>query len=100
MSKNASIYLFSPKAKVDLEGIWLYTYETWSLAQADRYYNQIINACESLADDPEQGQNANNIRSRYRRFMIGKHFIFYRKTSDGIEIIRILHQQMDIPQHL
>lgn len=30
----------------------------------------------------------------------GQHIIFYRKTSTGIRIIRVLHQGMDFRRHL
>ena len=33
---------FTKKAKIDLEEIWEYTYETWSEKQADKYYNELI----------------------------------------------------------
>ncbi|HCT22423.1 MAG TPA: type II toxin-antitoxin system RelE/ParE family toxin, partial [Chitinophagaceae bacterium] len=32
-------YQLSVKAAEDIEQIWLYTVENWSLAQADRYIN-------------------------------------------------------------
>lgn len=37
---------FTKKAKIDLEEIWEYTYETWSEKQADRYYNELIEKCQ------------------------------------------------------
>ena len=32
----------SKEAEKDLEKIWLYTFETWSLEQADYYYDLLI----------------------------------------------------------
>jgi toxin ParE1/3/4 len=31
---------------------------------------------------------------------VGRHLIFYRQRADSIEIIRILHDRMDIESHL
>jgi len=32
---------------------------------------------------------------------VGSHFIFYTATEDGlIQVIRILHQRMDVASHL
>ena len=35
-------YKISIEAQKDIENIWLYTFETWSVEQADRYYNLIL----------------------------------------------------------
>lgn len=35
-------YRISEKAIKDLNEIWLYTLETWSQEQADRYYHLLI----------------------------------------------------------
>jgi toxin ParE1/3/4 len=32
----------SKEANEDIEKIWLYTFENWSIEQADRYYNLIM----------------------------------------------------------
>ena len=41
-------YRINETAFTDLEKIWLYTLNKWSLKQADRYYNQIINEIEVI----------------------------------------------------
>ncbi len=45
---NKLSYRLSPLAKQDLEKIWLYTLEEWSVEQADMYYHTIIAAIEGL----------------------------------------------------
>ena len=95
-------YKISKEAQSDLEKIWLYTFETWSLKQADYYFNLIMNEIEYLAVNPKSGKDYNEIRKGYYRSRVKSHFIFYRIDikSEEIEIIRILHQQMDIEWHL
>ncbi len=44
-----SRYRLSPLAETDLEDIWLYTLETWSLEQADRYLRTLFSAFADLA---------------------------------------------------
>jgi len=92
----------SKKAFEDIEKIWLYTLETWSYEQADRYYNQILDEIEYIAEHPLNGRNANYIRKNYRCSKVKSHLIFYKyKTSEKIvEIIRILHQSMDVEERL
>jgi len=95
-------YKISKKAGMDMENIWLYTFEKWSLEQADRYYNLIINEIENITKFPESGENYDDIRKGYKRTRIKSHFIFYKINAkdECIEIIRILHQRMDIPSRL
>jgi len=95
-------YKISVKASEDIENIWLYTFEHWSLEQADRYVNLIFDEIEYLADHPNSGKDFNYIRKNYRCSRVKSHIIFYRlidKQRD-IEIIRILHQRMDMENRL
>ena len=57
---------------------------------------------EYLAENPKNGLDFNQIRKGYFRSRVKSHFIFYRISvkSAEIEIIRILHQQMDIDSQL
>ena len=41
--------LISEKAKADLIDIWEYTYERWSLNQADKYYYILIDSINLIA---------------------------------------------------
>jgi toxin ParE1/3/4 len=49
MSDSGPLYRLSPQAERDLEEIWRYTSDNWSVEQADRYHNQIMAAIEGLA---------------------------------------------------
>lgn len=91
-------YKISNEAEKDLENIWLYTFETWSLEQADYYYNLLMNEIEYLTKNPKSGEDFNFIRKGYFRSRMKSHFIFYKINlkNNELEIIRILHQQMDI----
>ena len=84
----------------DLEDIWTYTLETWSLRQADKYYNDIIEAIEILCANPKSGKSAEHLRKGYRFFKVNSHLIFYIATDFHLDVIRILHSQMDIPNRL
>ena len=95
-------YKISEKAFEDIENIWFYTKETWSVKQADRYYNLIFNEIEYIVENPLSGIDYGHIRKNYRRSKVKSHLIFYRyeEHKDYIEIIRILHQSMDIEERL
>ena len=95
-------YRISVEAAKDLEKIWLYTCENWSQEQADRYFNLIIDEIENVSNDPSSGKDCSDIRKGYYRSRVKSHFIFYRINlkNKEIEIMRILHQQMDIATRL
>jgi toxin ParE1/3/4 len=91
----------SNKAQDDLIEIWEYTFEKWSINQADKYYEILIDAINAIANEPNLGKNYEYVRKRYYGFHIKSHIIFYRiNNSDTLEVIRILHQRMDLPNRL
>lgn len=91
-------YKISNEAQNDLENIWLYTFETWSAKQADRYYDLILNEIEFIAENPDAGRDYSSVRKGYLRSKVKSHFIFHKINPKEklVEIIRILHQQMDV----
>jgi toxin ParE1/3/4 len=96
-----SCYRLSSKAAADLSGIWDYTARQWNPDQADRYIRAIRDACEALANGRQQGQDASHVRTGYRKQVAGMHMLYFRATRDeDIEIVRILHQRMDVARHL
>lgn len=85
----------------DLEDIWSYTFETWSKDQADRYYNLLVGEIEYVAKDFESGKSMEHIKQGYRASKVKSHLIFYSKgEDDATEIVRVLHQKMDIESRL
>ncbi|MDX8554656.1 type II toxin-antitoxin system RelE/ParE family toxin [Tenacibaculum sp. 1B UA] len=99
MSKNQ--YRISQEAIKDLKNIWVYTFNKWSKEQADRYYDLIITEIEFIADNYLTGKSVEQTRKNYRVTKIKSHLIFYRKVeNDIVEIVRILHQRMDIKKRL
>ncbi len=95
-------YLLTNKAVEDLADIWNYTVNEWSERQADDYYTMLIASCQKIADHPERfGKRYDEIMAGLRGFKANRHIIFYRTVStDKVEIIRILHSRMDIPDRL
>lgn len=95
-------YKISIEAKNDIEKIWLYTFENWSLEQADRYFDLIMDEIEYIAEHPNSGKDFSAIRKGYLRTQMKSHFIFYKvnQKKKEVEIIRILHQRMDVENRL
>lgn len=94
-------YHISAKANEDINSIWLYTFENCSQEQADRYYNLIIDEIEFIAENFESGKSMEHVRKGHRAAKVKSHIIFYRKSKrNSVEIIRVLHQKMEIDVRL
>lgn len=90
-------YFLTNKAVEDLSQIWEYTYELWSERQADRYYALLTGCFQEICNNPAFGKTYAEMDSALLGLRIGKHIVFYRLTKSGdTEIVRILHQRMDL----
>jgi toxin ParE1/3/4 len=95
-------YKISKEASLDLENFWGYIFENWSITQADRYYNLVTDEIEYISQNPNSGKDFDKVRKGYFRSKVRSHYIFYRiiQHENEVEIIRILHQRMDIESRL
>ncbi len=85
----------------DLNDIWDYTFEKWSEKQADKYYATIKLACNGIGKNPDVGKEYYGISKSLLGLKSGKHIIFYQLLSDDkIEVIRILHERMDLKNRI
>jgi len=91
--------IFSPAAIRDIGAIWDYTAETWGMDQADRYIDDIRDACMPLARGERSGRKV-DVREGYLKYPVGRHVVFFRMASRDVTIIRVLHQSMDTERHL
>ena len=90
----------SPRAQADLDEIWDFTAERWGLDQAESYLRLLQGAIEAIAAEPQRGRACDDIRTGYRKYPVGSHVLFYRPTATDIDVVRILHQRMDVTRHL
>ncbi|KGE10506.1 type II toxin-antitoxin system RelE/ParE family toxin [Burkholderia gladioli] len=99
MPDKARAVRLTPLAEADLEDIWTYTFEQWSLEQAERYVGDLVEAFERLARGDWVGRSS-RASDDYRRYLVGSHVVFYRETTTTLDVIRVLHQRMDVDRHL
>jgi toxin ParE1/3/4 len=95
-----SLIRLFPKAKLDLSGIWDYTYQEWGLEQAEKYMQTLWQSMQGLIVDPSTSVDIGYVRKGYRKTRTGSHVIFFKLADDGINVVRILHQKMDFERHL
>jgi toxin ParE1/3/4 len=94
-------YILSFEALEDINDIWMYTAEKWSVEQADRYYNLIFDEIEYIVENFEMARDFSRIKKDYRYTKVKSHLIFFKKAdSNLIEIVRVLHEKMDIENRL
>lgn len=94
-------YIISEKAIEDINKIWVYTAENWSVEQADRYYNLILDEVEFIAQNFEMARDFGSIRKSYRYSKVKSHLVFFKKNKfNEIEVIRVLHERMDVESRL
>jgi len=89
----------TPLAEADLEDIWRYTFEHWSPGQADRYHRDLVATMAALARGDKTGCVC-TVRDGYFRYSVGSHVVFYRETVHTLDVIRVLHQRMDVGRQL
>ncbi len=94
-------YVLSNRAVEDLSDIWDYTFEEWSERQADKYYEELLESCQKLANKEEIEKIYKEIDKDIYFHKSGKHLIFYRiRTETEIEIVRFLHSRMNLKEKI
>ena len=94
-------YKLSKKAVEDISKIWAYTLETWSENKADKYYEMLISSFQEIVNNPNSGKNYEGITPNLFGVKVNRHIVFYRIVNkDYIEIIRVLHESMDLKKRI
>jgi toxin ParE1/3/4 len=93
-------YFLSPNAQKSLRNIKAYSLEEFGEEQAIIYLKLIEKKLQMIAESPDIGREREEIKTGYLSFLAGSHIIFYRKDSNHVDIIDILHQSMEPYRHL
>ena len=86
-------YRLTSQASTDLLRIYQWGVRTHGEAQADRYYDQLVDRFQQIADQPLLYPAVDQIRSGYRRSVCGTDSIYYRIVGDDVEIMAIIGRQ-------
>jgi toxin ParE1/3/4 len=94
-------YILSERALEDLNNIWIYTAENWSVDQANRNYNLILDEIEYDSENFDETKDFGTVRKNYKYSKVKSHLVFYKKTENSeIEVVRILHERMEIKNRI
>ncbi len=93
-------FVLTQKAKADMKEIAKFTMRRWGREKRNLYLKEFDEAFFLLAERPSIGKLCDEIRKGYRKFPQGSHIIFYTQIDKTrINIIRILHKNMDVDIH-
>lgn len=92
--------VIAPAAKADLKEIYQYGLRQWGQAQSDSYLENLKDHFWSLTEQPLMGVERPELLPGLRILPIESHALFYRVTTDTVEIIRVLHGRQDPQRHL
>lgn len=89
-------FRITPRARDDLKKIGRHTLKIWGREQRNTYLRNLDTRFSRLAQNPQLGKHRPDIQDGYYCFPQGSHLVFYILRDDGIDIIGIPHQNMDI----
>jgi toxin ParE1/3/4 len=88
-------YRLAPRAVADLDDIWRFSAETWSIEQADRYIDELVRVFEMIAAMPTLARERCELHPPVRIHVHGRHLIVYTIAEDHVAILRLLGARHD-----
>ena len=92
--------LTQAQAEQDLLEIWLYTFNEWGQQQADVYLDDLSAAMALLAEQPLACRERLEFNPPVRIHHHAHHLLVYLVHDDGINVVRVLHEGMELDSHL
>lgn len=94
-------YRIRKAALADLGDIARYTRKTWSREQEAVYMKGLFDCFEKIAKRETRNRDISSIMPDCIMHHVSHHLIIFRWLEDGRpEIIRVLHERMDVSPHL
>ena len=93
-------FRFLPEAEKDLESIWQYTAKNWGVDHADYYIDGLVEIFKLLSENPLMCRERNEFTPSVHIHHHAHHLIVFILSKVGIDIVRVLHESMDVDTHL
>lgn len=90
----------SAAADLDLQALYERGFDDFGEAQADRYYDGILDAFERIRLHPRAARTRLVEGYEFRVLPYRSHSIVYQIVEDVIVITRVLHGAQDLKRHL
>lgn len=88
-----SAYRLTPAAQGDLEAIWRFTANRWSVRQAEAYLSGLRDVLEDLIANPRMARERFELTPPVRVHPYGSHIIIYMIETDHLAVVRIRHSR-------
>jgi toxin ParE1/3/4 len=85
----------TPRALADLDDIWRFSAETWSIEQADRYIDELARIFETIASMPILARERREFNPPVRIHVHESHLVVYTIAEGGVVILRLLGSRQD-----
>ena len=89
-------YSFSDIALQDINEISDYLFEQYGEKLADQFLKSLLMKCDRLTQFPQMGRKRDELSFNLRSFPLQDYLIFYRITSNEIEIVRVVSGYQDL----
>ncbi len=93
-------YTVTEEAQADIKVVGRYTNRVWGRDQRIKYIAELGKFFGQLAKNPRLGKDYSYVLDGCFGYIYQHHIVFYIKVPHGIEIIRVLHQTMDMESRL
>jgi toxin ParE1/3/4 len=80
-------------AEADLRALYGEGLAVWGAAQADRYFDGLLERFDKICAAPRQYQAVDHIRAGYRRSVYEQHSIYFVVEDDVVEVRAIVKRQ-------
>jgi toxin ParE1/3/4 len=94
-SSESGLYRLTPRALADLDDIWRYSAETWSVEQADRYIDDLVRVFEMITAMPALAVEHRSFQPPVRLHVHESSLIVYTVTDGDVAIVRLLGGRQD-----
>ena len=90
LSARATHYQLTPKALADLDAIWRFSAEQWSVDQADLYVDDFTRIFELLVSMPEMARERHEFHPPVHIHSHAQHLVVYTLQEGMVLIICVL----------
>jgi toxin ParE1/3/4 len=97
---NRLAYRLTPEAQADLKSIRRYTIKEWGLVQSRKYFSEIRNKLQFIADSPHIGLIHTELGEAIFSFPCQSHMIYYTVVDNQVIAFAILHKNMAPMNHI
>lgn len=93
-------YKLTPEADKDLIEIYLYGFQNFGEAQAEKYFSDLEDCFQLLSEAPFICRERAEFTTPVRIHPHGRHLVVYAIRDDEVLIARVLHASRDVQQRL